>query len=1527
MERVLVKKRVLGIFLLLLGFFVLGCPNSAGPTIVCDYGDLNEILPSILKLDASGTLPFDEGKGALTGFVFKIEKPDGGIEYINSENGIIEYEFGKEGKYTVTIVSADDSGVKNSNDFFFDIIVLNPFLGLSFNSNLQKTYIEGTTPLFSISMLAGYDTVASLVDGVEWILSNLETGEELEKGTGVEWSSDKFDDINSEPGKDDHGLSVFLVDKYGNNHILSSSFNVVSKESPVLDFVITHYSVPTDSTSLLERIVPILNPSSSQPILYEYETIIIDASELKASGIGDPSVFITNYSWILEKKVEADYIRVDSIETETDSSGFVFIVDESGAWRVLGGVKNNLGLEISESIEFTVTANIPVINSLSFSEGVYEGGEATLNLNATSPCGIDGEVTFVSIDFVDDRYTDLRLPLTVADDGSSSVSWITDSIFASTFDNVCLVNLSVENKAGNSSVVESTTFIVKDNNPVATIGLKADTVFYGSLVELDLSSCKSPDPSEVAQVSVEVSLNGTLIDLDGGNFFTPVDPDPDTVGDILIYTITSKVTNRVGTASVSTSLTAIEPILLASFFAEYQNGKSDYFANQRLLLNATNSIDGSKPIHEAISDANYIWTVTKDDVAYASGAIGSFSDENLLRATPTKDVGTAENGLFYLQLSDVGIYRVSLSVKDSVGAFSVDNCDRSLVVLDNTPKNIVVMELPNDVVHESLTSPVTKEKEYTFSVMAESPDGSVITDFYWFNEKNVDSNNDFGNADAEGSTISFSYGDAVEHFVSVVARNSAGSASILPYLFTSVDFTPPSVSANRESINVEGASGLKLLCSPSKDGVIAYRYAFESDLQGVVQWFPSAEGVLETEFFVGSHFDGKVEGDYHFFVQEKKAGLWSNSGSVMVKFDLTPPNKPVITRHEEFTNDGRLAGIWTWTPEVGNEADVSSYEYTADSTADSVVWEATEDLSPFFSNIVVESNEEREVSLSLRAIDKAGNKSQIASSLVFVDRIAPQSPVNSIAMPTEPYVNASIITGVTEYRWEHPDMDDVHEFVGVLTRDTTAEAEISFGKELAWIPSAEMAEGNNILSVIAVDLAGNRSLECDILVIRDTVPPSAPIITRAFEGNIYEDPATNVVYAVDTTPGWTWAMPEGADAIDSLYGMAVSGAEPAEWIVGSIAGNFTSSLLSEEKGYVMHVKVQDMAGNWTVATSAYTLDITPPVISLSATDATIDRRFNTDFTALASYTLPDVPTAADSGSGVNVALTAIALHPSLDKGTFTSQPGIVYSFKDNLGNKSEDTRNVKITPLAFVWDNPGFESNTAGVGGAGGLLPNTAETAGWFMEDVSRGQATANPREAWLYPVTVYDSSSFDAFQYVDDATCFVFGGYATNNGSDPTSTISFMSQGYRVVYENTVWFQTTHRRHHFSSGKLVYGGGTVGDVTFDRDCWVYKDVAYEIKGWIYYTNGMNGDNSQPIQFRVEKRDKTAVGGGSSPKWTALEVGSAGEWHMNKSLVTFTPTEDMNIRFVLEIFGGTGGSSYYFDNFSIGITDYVGKVQ
>ncbi|EGZ6665938.1 BapA prefix-like domain-containing protein [Salmonella enterica subsp. enterica serovar Panama] len=363
--------------------------------------------------------------------------------------------------------------------------------------------------------------------------------------------------------------------------------------------------------------------------------------------------------------------------------------------------------------------------------------------------------------------------------------------------------------------------------------------------------------------------------------------------------------------------------------------------------------------------------------------------------------------------------------------------------------------------------------------------------------------------------------------------------------------------------------------------------------------------------------------------------------------------------------------------------------------------------------------------LTATATDAAGNTSAASEIRSFtIDTTAPAAPVIDTVYDGTGPITGNLSSGqiTDEARPVISGTREANTTIRLYDNGTLL-AEIPADNSSSWryTPDASLATGNHVITVIAVDAAGNASPVSDsVNFVVDTTPPLTPVITSVSD---------------DQAPG-LGTIANGQNTND-----------PTPTFSGTAEAGATITLY--ENGTVIGTTTAQPDGAWSVSTS--TLASGTHVITAVATDAAGNSSPNsTAFTLTVDTTAPQTPILTsvvdDVAGGVtgNLANGQITndnrptLNGTAEAGstvTITSETGVV------LGTATADgtgSFTATLTPaqtngqplLAFAQDKAGNTGIAAGFTAPDTRVPeapiitNVVDNVGIYTGAIANGQVT-----------------------------------------------------------------------------------------------------------------------------------------------------------------------------------------------------------
>ncbi len=1543
---------------------LMACRESEGPAVVCVGAPENAIMPGQVELDVSGSTPFD--KFELKGFQMTVIDPTGEKSLVFSEDGKFNFDFTLEGTYQVTIVGVDTSEVASKTPYKLEVVVMNPFKGIAFNSNLKPKYPTDKSIEFSLDMISGIEDKEALIAGIEWSVREVAVGgnenslNTNESGTGKNWTMrGKIKNIVTEPGLEtspDYFVDATLFDQYGNSYTITQSFYISDPDKPIINLDLYRHENGL-STSARAQVTG-LGAVSQLPI-YEKERIYINYSrslpvdpESEMGGITMDSISVQLFKLTgVDADDQASWSTVSEILTLREASIATnpevwFDLATAGKYKIVTTARNSAHTQTSpkesqENTEIIVSENAIFLSNAVLPNKVYEGDTVLIQVDAKSASLLYGDIVKFYIDFETVSGTQKTTIIEKEDftytEGKVTFPFVTEVAKDVKADLTYSLAIRGVNEIPNESEALNIDLVVLDNSPRAIINVHANTVFFDTPLSFDFSGSGSEQEkykeSDNYDLSVRIKESGTELDpsrltqVDGVYSFIPQEADGTKVNHKIVYTIELKVSNSLsGISDIATAEVAgSDAMLLPSFLVERKEGNPDFYEGWMVILDATASRDVDKNM---IADGSYLWSLEIDGVPVADEDISNYITKNSERGV----------GFFNLSLKNTGNWKVALKVKAG-DEISTEIASRYITVLDNTPYNVTIIEDSVEII-EGEGSPVTKRAKYNFSVNAESPDG-IASDFqyYWFVNKSID----YDLLPAAAPTFTGEFASNAKIVISVLAVKGTEevvvtdkNSAVGRLVFNAANLEAPRIIEKPIMLDYYTNTGTTTVSwNPSSasvvDEVTEYRVQYNSESENgwqTIKVLDDFTGEVETRADIVN-----AEGDYTLFVQEKKKGFWSMSGVATIIRDETKPSAPEYVNFPSnaLTNDPVIS-FWEWT-EASDDHGILGYEYSVVDSADDSIslldkvyvekpsLRKPDDFAEFIA-----AEEEKNLILRVRSKDYAGNFSGYSNKELKIDRVRPAAP--RVAGDGVPYYNKADLDASKAFSWSWEAVTT--EDHGKYSLELLVAGALVDGYPVETMDSTFVydmltaADGIYELRVFAIDQAGNKSTVPLIMTtIRDVVIPAPPeLVTMVPSGAKLKNLSATGTSRSDLVDNRAPTLEYSADlTLIKAYRSKVSGVSDWEETKIEDVQNIIYPAFTADEAQNWEVQVQDFAGNWSHSTAIKIIvDTQAPKITFPDIVTRVFPADGKDVNNIADYIhIESSVVYTDNGlAGVDTASKKIELVATSINGTENKiyENGIKYTIADNIGNTIEVFRDFEVMtkPIMFVWDNAGFEKNTTGNDIGGGAMPGTAATAGWFMEDFYYGTNGTQWSQGWSYynrgPVTGFTTYKLNTPK--DDTQHFLVGGV---NDSKKSGNFSFKLRQYQIVYEGAIGKEGRVTGGH---GKLVYGYGKVGSINVNRDCWLFKDVTYKIKFWAKLNLGMNGD-TQEYQARFEERNaiKNGTVQGSSTKWnvTKNENWVLREWE-------FTPTKDFNGRFVLEFIGpgkqsNFHGAGFWVDDFSI----------
>lgn len=424
----------------------------------------------------------------------------------------------------------------------------------------------------------------------------------------------------------------------------------------------------------------------------------------------------------------------------------------------------------------------------------------------------------------------------------------------------------------------------------------------------------------------------------------------------------------------------------------------------------------------------------------------------------------------------------------------------------------------------------------------------------------------------------FTLKDNGTHELKIKGYNSAGKSCTVKQIYTyKIDKEKPkqpTLTGNpgkwtNKSFKLTGTTVEKY------SGVAYWEYSYDQK-----DWTKYANS--EKEKFTTTNFS-KDRNQYVYIRVHDKAGNTSATSKSKIQIDKTPPTKPVLSGNPGWTrNNFKLTGT---TTETGSG--VSYWEYSYDKKT----WKKYENSSKN-KFVTTEFSKERNQDVYIRVVDKVGNKSEIASSHIQIDKTAPTSPKLSgnpggwtnkrFRLSGTTVENGS---GVSAWQYSY----DKKNWKDYANSQTNSFKMPTFNEDM-----------NKTIYIRVVDKVGNYSNVSNSKIMIDTVKPTLPTLS----GNPNKWTNQNFKLTGSTTEN-------GSGVLRWEYSYDQNKWERYE---SSSKTKFTTTAFSKERNQNVYIRVIDYAGNISPsASSLIRIDKTAPAKPvLAVTEGRVNTWVNTN---------------------------------------------------------------------------------------------------------------------------------------------------------------------------------------------------------------------------------------------------------------------------------------------------------------------------
>ncbi|ATF48494.1 large repetitive protein [Citrobacter werkmanii] len=543
---------------------------------------------------------------------------------------------------------------------------------------------------------------------------------------------------------------------------------------------------------------------------------------------------------------------------------------------------------------------------------------------------------------------------------------------------------------------------------------------------------------------------------------------------------------------------------------------------------------------------------------------------------------------------------------------------------------------------------------------------------------------------------------------------------------------------------------------------------------------------------------------YNFTVSQTVGGAESGqSPNYTITIDTVPPLAPTIASiiddvtpgtgtldKGQLTNDSRPT--FNGTGEPG--ATITLYD------GNGVYATTTVNSSGFWSYTPTNALGEGPHDFTVRATDAAGNQGAASDSFrIIVDTLVPDAP--SIVTVKDNVGTDQMLTSGQSTNDNTPTLEGVTEANSVVTildkgtviGTTTSDADGNW----SFTPAPALGEGNHALTATVTDGAGNISPATPpFLLVVDTLPPAAPIITSVIDDQPGNTSLTNGQLTNDALPTLNGKGEAGATITIKDKGVELGTARVDE------SGNwtFTPENALGQGQHVFTATATDQAGNTGGASSAFTLELDSvapqaPVIS-NVQDNTAPTTGPIGNGQTTNETRP-----ALSGTG-EIGVTITILSDGLPIGTTTVGAGGTWSFTptDALSNgphtltatATDSAGNTSPASSGFTFTVDTVSPNTP-------VITQVSDDVGPLTGNLNNGQATNDARPTLNgtaeanSTVKIYDNGTLIDTVSADGSGVWNFTpGSALGNGNhvltvtstDAAGNVSVSSAGFALIVD-----------------------------------------------------------------------------------------------------------------------------------------------
>lgn len=502
------------------------------------------------------------------------------------------------------------------------------------------------------------------------------------------------------------------------------------------------------------------------------------------------------------------------------------------------------------------------------------------------------------------------------------------------------------------------------------------------------------------------------------------------------------------------------------------------------------------------------------------------------------------------------------SLSSGAHVFSVRSIDNNTNRSSSVDYNWTVDLAPPTLSVNSVPNAMTNTSSATFSFQAVDTGGGSIADY----QCKIDSTA-YSSCSSPHTITSLVEG--VHNFY-LKATDTAGNSSTIYNYTWKVDVTSPVLTLVSTPASVDNSSSANFTFTIS-----------DNNANNIAHTMCSIDGQAFQLCSSPKSYSSLTAGTHQLAViGTDNAGNVSSNLNYSWIIDQTPPTVTVVSRPNSFVNLTTASFSFSGTDSGGGS--VAQYMCAIDAGSYSVC------SSPISYTALAQGAH----TFYVKAIDSAGNSSNVSSEAWTIDLVAPivtiSSPAsNGVVVPVTQLGNYTIAGSCTE-------SDTVVSLSGVVSKTIPCAS----GAWSTGLDVSSLSDGQFTLNVNQLDAAGNSSTVVSRTLIKDSTAPLVLVNSIVSQkGGI-------------NTFSISWSLTEANVPSGASFGVQLT-TDGSTWqtlgSVSVIAGNNSAqsyNLSSVSLGVVntasavVRVSVTDSAGNATNASSnLFVIDSTPPVLS------------------------------------------------------------------------------------------------------------------------------------------------------------------------------------------------------------------------------------------------------------------------------------------------------------------------------------------